>query len=360
MDKKFNFRKVVKLLCYSLLLLVAIIWTFEKLEQQKEVPRSERVADLVLKSWPIYSGLGKAGVKTGKAVGPEGSASQSGEAGVVGPGGFSDSDIDCVITPSEAEVLIELKGLSPFRSLMKYHLQLMKREHTDDVAFYSQEMSDETRSNYKLMGFLSIHVQGDCMSKLPMVEIREVASQKAMKAGADALEEKGLMDIQYRDGIMEEGTFMYSLYKKDGYDTSVIKLENSTVTVPCEMVVRSSLLDKEEKFEKTPNVYLAPEEKEDFIRANFSMIGYISVSVTGDCVEDTAVQDTYDVAKQEAMKIGADVITVPKYGDTEEDSTFFFYWCYKLRKEPPFKPYHAEPYKNDDYYEKNTNRKYEL
>ena len=344
MDKKFNFGKVVKLICCSLLLLVAIIGTFEKFEQQKEVPRSERVADLVLKSWPIYSGLGKAGVKTGKAVGPEGSASQSGEAGVVGPGGFSDSDIDCVITPSEAEVLIEFKGLSP----------------SDDVAFYPQEMSDETRSNYKLMGFLSIHVQGDCMSKLPMVETREVASQKAMKAGADALEEKGLMDIQYRDGIMEEGTFMYSLYKKDGYDTSVIKLENSTVTVPCEMVVRSSLLDEEEKFEKTPNVYLAPEEKEDFIRANFSMIGYISVSVTGDCVEDTAVQDTYDVAKQEAMKIGADVITVPKYGDTEEDSTFFFYWCYKQRKEPPFKPYHAEPYKDDNYYEMNTNRKYEL
>jgi len=349
MDKKFNFGKVVKLICCSLLLLVAIIGTFEKFEQQKEVPRSERVADLVLKSWPIYSGLGKAGVKTGKAVGPEGSASQSGEAGV-GPGGFGLSDVECVIEPDYAEVLVEFKDLEP----------------SNDIILLTEEMSDEIKSNYKLIGFLSVSVYGKCMKDIPMKdipmdEIQKVAAKRSMLAGANAFEQEGLIAKHYKGSTTIGGTIMYSLYIKDGYDPSVIKLENSTVTVPCEMVVRSTLLDKEEKFEKTPNVYLAPEEEEDFIRSTFSMIGYISVSVIGDCVEDTTVQDTFDVAKQEAMKIGADVITVPKYGDnSEEDNMFFFYWCYKQRKKSSFKPYHAEPYKDNDYYERNTNRKYEL
>lgn len=350
MDKKFNFRKVVKLLCYSLLLLVAIIGTFEKLEQQEEVPRSERVADLVLKSWPIYSGLGKAGIKTKQNVGPKGSAYQSGEAGVVGPSGSSDSDAECVIEPDYAEVLVEFRGLEP----------------SNDIILLTEDMSDEIKSNYKLIGFLSVSVYGDCMKDIPMKdipmdEIQKVAAKRSMQAGAIAFEQKGLIAKHYKGSTTIGGTIMYSLYIKDGYDTSVIKLEKSTVAVPCEMVVSSSLLDEEEKFEETPNVYLAPEEEEDFIRSTFSMIGYISVSIIGDCVEDTTVQDTFDAAKQEAMKIGADVITVPKYGDnSEEDNTFFFYWCYKQRKKSPFKPYHAEPYKDDNYYEMNTNRKYEI
>ena len=137
----------------------------------------------------------------------------------------------------------------------------------------------------------------------------------------------------------------------------ITELESTSVTIPCEMKAKGELLDKEEKLEKTPRVFLAPEEQEDFIRRTFRMIGYISVVVRGDCIEDTTVKDTYDVAKQEAMKIGADVIIAPISGSFNEEMTqkFFFYWCYKQRKRSSF-----EPHKNDDYYEVNKNRKYEI
>jgi hypothetical protein len=320
MKKQVNFGKVVILLCLSLLILITILWVFDKPNKYEE-PQSERVADLVLNYWIPKT-----------------------EAGV-GPGGFGLSDAECVIEPDYTEVLVEFRGLDP----------------TNDIILISKEMSDKIKSNYKLIGFLSISVYGKCMKDIPMDEIQKVAAERAMQAGADALEQEGLIAKHYKGSTTIGGTLMYSLYIKDGYDTKVIELDNSTVTVPCEMVVRSTLLDKEEKFEKTPNVYLAPVDQEDFIRSTFSMIGYISVTVTGDCVDDTTVQDTFDVAKQEAMKIGADVITVPKYGDnSEEDNTFFFYWCYKKREKSPFKPYRAEPLENGDYYEMNTNREWDI
>lgn len=319
MDKQFNFGKVVRLICLCILVLITVLWVLEK-PNHYEKPQydtsnhNHQVGDSNTKS-------------------------------IIGPGGFGLSDAECAIEPDYAEVLVEFRGLDP----------------TNDIILLTKEMADEIKSNYKLIGFLSISVYGKCMKDIPMDEIQKVAAERAMQAGADALEQEGLTVKHYKGSTTIGGTLMYSLYKKNGHDPSVIKLNKSTVTVPCEMAVRSTLLDKEEKFEKTPDVYLAPEKEEDFIRSSFSMIGYISVLVTGDCVDDTTVQDTFDVAKQEAMKIGADVITVPEFGDnSEEGSTFFFYWCYKQRKKSPFKPYRAEPLENGDYYEMNANREWDI
>jgi hypothetical protein len=149
----------------------------------------------------------------------------------------------------------------------------------------------------------------------------------------------------------------YKLWLDVWLPKPVTELESTSVTVPCKMEARRELLDKEEKLEKTPRVFLAPEEQEDFIRRTFRMIGYISIVVKGDCIEDTTVKDTYDVAKQEAMKMGADVIIAPISGSFNEETTqkFFFYWCYKQRRRSSF-----EPYKDKDYHNLNRNRKYEI
>ena len=316
MDKKVNFGKVVKLLCLSLLVLIAILWVFDKPDKYEE-PRSERIADLVLKYWIPKT-----------------------EAGV-GPSGFSDSDAECVIIPDEPELLIEFKELPP----------------SNDVALLTQETSGEIKSKYKVIGFLSINIWGKCINNLPMDEIREIAANKAMKAGADAIEEEGLIAKRYKNkGSVEGVTFMYSLYKKNGHDPEVIKLENSTVVVPCEMKAHPSLLDENDKFDESSKVYLAPKEQEDLLRkGNFGLIGYISIVVKGECVKDTEVEDTFDVVKEEAMKMGADVVTIPEYSEVDENEKFYFYWCYKQMKKSSY-----EAHEKEDYYDININRRYEI